>query len=418
MRGNAVLKGWMALGGVLLAVNANAQVLSTFVREQVGTLPKGRFMVSYLSLNASIDSMYGRDGNSKSLSGNLKQTITFQKITEEDPVRGNQLAGLFQANGVNLGDQAGSLAGSIRGTVNGKVPVIGYGIRDDLGLYVSLPVLTFNVNANYQFTPSQTTNGLLSQLSANDQSSVAGEMSAALNSSLERKLFTAGLGWDPRLNRSYFGDAQVMLLKMIPPGKGKTLKQLIQPMVVLPTASDRDIRDLYGLKAGDGRFGMGLRYALEETLPYRFQLNVGTGATYLFSTSQARRLPKSGGDELNELLDPSTQVSGGAKFQSQVQLRYPFPRWVGLNLGLTWQKQFQESLSGGLYRPEVYSVASSRTSYDLVSTYASLDLNSIQSFLEGNFLLPAVAEVGIGLPLAGQNAISEPVVQLQGTMFF
>lgn len=408
----------MALGGVLLAVNANAQVLSTFVREQVGTLPKGRFMVSYLSLNASIDSMYGRDGNSKSLSGNLNQSITFQKITEEDPVRGNQLSGLFLANGVNLGDQAGSLTGSIRGTVNGKVPVIGYGIRDDLGLYVSLPVLTFNVNAEYRFTPSATTNGLLSQLSSNDQSSVASEMNAALSSSLERKLFTAGLGWDPRLNRSYFGDAQVMLLKVIPPSSGKTMKQLLQPVMVLPTASDRDIRDLYGLKAGDGRFGMGFKYGLEETLPYRLQINFGAAATYLFSSEQARRLPRSGGDELNELLDPGTRVSGGSKFQSQVQLRYPFPRWVGLNLGVSWQKQFQESLAGTLYSPDVYSVASSRTSYDLVSSYASLDLNSIQSFLEGNFLLPAVAEVGIGLPLAGRNAVAEPVLQFQGTMFF
>jgi hypothetical protein len=408
----------MALGGVLLAVNANAQVLSTFVREQVGTLPKGRFMVSYLSLNASIDSMYGRNGDSKNLSGNLNQSITFQKITEEDPVRGNQLSGLFLANGVNLGDQAGSLAGSIRGTVNGKVPVIGYGIRDDLGLYVSLPVLTFNINADYQFTPSATTNGLLSQLSANDQSSVASEMGAALNSSLENKLFTAGLGWDPRLNRSYFGDAQVMLLKVISPSQGKTLKQLLQPMLVLPTASDRDIRDLYGLKAGDGRFGMGFKYALEETLPYRFQLNLGIGATYLFATNQARRLPRGSGDELNELLDPDAQVSGGSKFQSQVQIRYPFPRWVGLNLGVSWQKQLQEALEGNRYQPEVYSVASSRTSYDLVSSYASIDLNSIQSFLEGNFLMPAVAEVGIGLPLAGRNAISEPVLQFQGTMFF
>jgi hypothetical protein len=209
-----------------------------------------------------------------------------------------------------------------------------------------------------------------------------------------------------------------MLLKVIPPAQGKTLKQLLQPMLVLPTASDRDIRDLYGLKAGDGRFGMGFKYALEETLPYRFQLNLGIGATYLFATNQARRLPRGSGDELNELLDPDAQVSGGSKFQSQVQIRYPFPRWVGLNLGVSWQKQLQEALAGNRYQPEVYSVASSRTSYDLVSSYASIDLNSIQSFLEGNFLMPAVAEVGIGLPLAGRNAISEPVLQFQGTMFF
>lgn len=375
-------------------------------------------MISYLSLNASIDSMYGRDGSSKTLSSNFNQTVTFQKITQEDPVRGNQLAGLFLSNGVNLSDAAGTLNGSILGNVSGKVPVIGYGIRDDLGLYVSLPVLTFNITANYRFTPSTSTQALLGQLSANDQTSVAGEMSAALNSSLERKLFTAGMGWDPRLNRSYFGDVQVMLLKVIPPAKGRTLKQLLQPIVVLPTANDRDIRDLYGLKAGDGRFGLGMKYALEESLPYRFQLNWGVSATYLLGARQGRRLPRDSNDELNEVMDPETEVSGGAKMQTQLQVRYPFPRWVGINLGMSWQKQLREGLSGSRFAPSVYADASARTSYDLLSSYASVDLNSIQSFLEGNFLLPAIAEIGVGLPLMGQNAISEPVVQLQGTMFF
>jgi hypothetical protein len=243
-------------------------------------------------------------------------------------------------------------------------------------------------------------------------------MAAALNSSLERKLFTAGLGWDPRLNRSYFGDVQVMLMKVIPPETGKTLKQSLQPILVLPTASDRDIRDLYGLKAGDQRWGIGMKYAVEESLPYRFQLNFGVGATYLFSSTQSRRLPKNSQDELNELYDPDASVSGGTRLQSQIQIRYPFPRWVGLNLGMVWQKQFQETLSGTLYAPEAYSMGSGRTSSSLISSYASLDLNSIQSFLEGHFLLPAVAEIGVGLPLAGINAISEPVLQLQGTMFF
>jgi len=397
---------------------AEGQVLSAFVREQVGSLPQGRFMISYVSLSSSIDSMYGRDGESKTLSSNFNQNVTFQKITQEEPVRGNQLAGLFLSNGVSLADSAGSLSGAITGNVTGKIPVIGYGITDDLGLYVSVPVLNFKVQARYRFDPSGTTAGLLSQLQASDQASVAAEVNAALNTSLESKLYQAGLKWDPNLNRDYIGDAQVILMKVLKTEATDPVKQSIQPMMVLPTASDHDIHDLYGLKAGDRRWGLGVKYALQRPLPANLQLNFGLSGTYLFANTQARRLPKDQSDELNEDLDPSVSVSGGTKLQSQVQLRYPFPRWVGLNVGMVYQKRWAESLNGNLFQPEQYALASARSSYDLLSSYASIDINSIQSFLEGNFVFPALAELGVGLPLRGQNAIAEPVFELQGTMFF
>ena len=393
---------------------AEGQVLSAFVREQVGSLPQGRFMVSYVTLSSSIDSMYGRDGESKTLSSNFNQNVTFQKITQEEPVRGNQLAGLFLSNGVSLADSAGSLSGAITGNVTGKIPVIGYGITDDLGLYVSVPVLNFKVQARYRFDPSGTTAGLISQLQASDQASVAAEVNAALNTSLESKLYQAGL----KLNRDYIGDAQIILMKVLKTEASDSMKQSIQPVLTLPTASDQDIHDLYGLKAGDRRWGLGVKYALQRPLPANLQLNFGLSGTYLFANTQARRLPKDQSDELNEDLDPSVSVSGGTKLQSQVQLRYPFPRWVGLNVGMIYQKRWAESLNGNLFQPEQYALASARSSYDLLSSYASIDINSIQSFLEGNFVFPALAELGVGLPLRGQNAIAEPVFELQGTMFF
>lgn len=397
---------------------AQAQVLSTFVREQVGSLPKGRFMVSYFTLSSSIDSAFGDDGAKKALSSNLSQSVTFQKITQQDPVRGNQLAGLFLSNGVNLSDSAGALSGVIQGQVSGKIPVVGYGLTDDLGVYVSIPVLNFAIDAAYQFTPSARTGVLLSNLSANDQASVAQEMNAALNTSLESKLYQSGFVWDPHLNRNYIGDVQVMVMKVLPVADRGRRKQSLQASVVLPTASDQDIHDLYGLKAGDRRLGFGGKYSLEQALPGRFQVNLGVSGTYLFSNVQARRVPRDGSDALNENLDPNTQVSGGAKFAGQAQIRYSFPKWLALNAGALWQKRMEETLEGSLYTPFQYDLASWRSSYDLVSGYASLDLNSIPAFLEGNFLFPAVAEVGVGLPLFGRNAISEPVFQLQGTMFF
>jgi hypothetical protein len=407
----------MLFASGLLIPEAGAQILSSYVREQVGTLPRGRFMVSFVSVNASIDTMFGPGGEQTSLSSNFNQSISFQRITSEDPVRGNQLAGLFLANGVNLSDQAGTMTGSIQGTVNGKIPVLGYGITDDIGVFVSVPVLTFNIRAGYEFQESASTQAFLGRLNANDQVSVAAEMTAALNTSLESKLYNADLAWDPNLNRSYLGDVQINVMKVFEGRKGG-LRQAIQPGLVLPTATDQDIHDLYGLRAGERRWGISFKYALEQPLPARFQANLGISGTYLFDTVRARRIPLNADDQMNELVEQDARVSGGSRLQTQAQLRYSFPRWISLNAGMIHQKRFQETITGSTYSGSQYAIASDRTSSDLLSSYFSLDLNSIQSFLEGGFLFPAVAELGVGIPLSGRNAIAEPVIQLQGSMFF
>ena len=399
------------------APTARAQVLSTFVREQVGTLPKGRFLVSVLNLNASLDSMYGRNGEAKSLSSNFNQGVSFQKITQEDPVRGNQLSGLFLSHGVNLSDSAGSLSGSISGTVAGRVPVLGYGITEDTGIYLSVPVLNFRIRSRYSFTPSAAAQGFMGQLQGSDQASVAAEFNSALSNSLESKLFRSGLTWNPDIDRNAIGDLQVTVVRVMPGNLG-SWKRSLQPHLILPTAALPDLKDLYGLRAGDRRWGVGLKFAAERELLSRLRFNFALGGTYLFNTTQARRLPRDASDNLGELVDPAARVGGGGRVQGQAQLRYPFPRWVGLNLGMTYQGRWSERLSGSLHPSESYSLASARTSNQLLAGYASVDLNSIQSFLEGGFLFPAQAELGLGLPLAGQNAISEPVVEFQGTMFF
>ena len=161
-----------------------------------------------------------------------------------------------------------------------------------------------------------------------------------------------------------------------------------------------------------------MKFAAEKEFLSRLKFNIGISGTYLFNSTQGRRLPRDSSDSLGELVDPAARIGGGARFQGQTQLRYTFPRWVGVNMGMVYQRRLAEKISGSLQPAEAYSLASGRSSFQLLSGYASIDLNSIQSFLDGGFLFPAQAELGVGLPLAGQNAVAEPVVELQGTMFF
>lgn len=412
-------RGFASLLLLLLAPAASAQLLSNFVREQVGTLPRGRFLVSMVQVTASIDRNFGDDGARRPLSSNFDQQVSFQKITAEEPVRGSQLAGLFLSNGLALGDPAGSIRGSLLGSVKAKVPVIGYGLTDDIGLYVSVPILEFRIQSQYRFESSAQTRRFLADLRADEQGSVAREFEVALGTSLENKLYKTGYDWDANLNRTYLGDVQVMLMRVFDTGSlGAPEKMVVHPLLVLPTASDQSLRDLYGLKAGDRRFGMGLKYGYQRSFGRGFQVNAAAQGIALLPVTQSQRLPKDADDDLREFVDSSTRISGGARFQAQSQLRYEFPRWVALNFGLTWQRRLAETYGGNAYAPAVYELASGRSGQELFSTYASLDLNSIPSFLEGGFLIPVIAEVGVGLPLKGRNAIAEPVVQLQGSLFF
>lgn len=398
---------------------AQAQLLSSYVREQVGTLPRGRFMLSLVQVTSNVDRIFGQDGIKKPLSDSFDQGVSYQKIVNEESVRGSQLAGLFLSNGLELADSAGSISGSLTGTVNAKVPVVGYGITDDLGIYFSIPILQFQIQSQYRFQSSEKTQKFLQHLRDDDQKSVASEFDVALATSLESKLYKSGYQWDANLNRTYLGDLQIMLLKVMDTSGWDTRqKWMLQPTVVLPTATDQDIRDLYGLKAGDRRFGLGLKSGYQRAVDSRLQFNAAAATMVLLPTSGQKRLPKDSEDDLREFLDESTRITGGAKLSAQTQLRYEFPRWVGFNAGLQWQRRLSENYQGNKYDAEVYARASELSGQELLSAYASVDLNSIKSFLEGGFLIPVVAELGVGLPLRGRNSIAEPVIQFQGSTFF
>jgi hypothetical protein len=407
----------IALAG-LSAPHCEAQLISSYIREQVGTLPKGRFMISALGIQAGVGQVFDDGGAKQALSNNFNQNVTFQQITQDDPARSNLLSGLFQAYGLNLQGSSGRIEGQLVGRVNGTIPVVGYGITDRIGVYLNVPILTFQIQTAYRFVPSAQTSQFLSTLQQNNQGSVANEFIAAMNTSLESRLYQTQYDYNPALNRSYLGDLQVSLMSVLQESTPRQGGAAIQGIAVLPTAQDRDIRDLYGLRAGDRRFGLGARGMVETRISSGFSWFNSAQGVFLFPSTQARRFPGNPSDQLNAAVSNSAEITGGARLNAQTQVRYSFPKWISLNAGMGYAIRMQEGYAANDVPPESLSIASARSQMSLASAFGSVDLNSIPSFLEGKFLFPAVFELGAGIPLAGRNSFAEPVVQIQGTMFF
>lgn len=389
-----------------------AQTFGVYSREQSGSLPQGRMMISDLAFQSQIDSMYDYSSNKKSLSSNLNRQVTYGDIAKDDKQRQAQLQGLFAANDVGLETTAGAVTGSIKTLVDGHVPVLGYGVTDDISVVITVPMIHFIMSSNYQFNNSSTTNDFIQRLQQQDQTSVAKDFKKAFQYSLETKLNKLGYKWNGYVDRKVVGDTQIYILKKI------NEDEMLSGIIILPTADAAKTDDIFEIKGGDKKIGFGVKYGLQNKFDNGYSVSNSISNTLLLPTIQSRRLYLTEDNELKEGLDENTQLGLVDRFSYQLQGRYEFPNWLGLSAGFVWQYKTAEHYTGDKYDAAVYNLNSSRTAEDLKSYFVSVDLNSIKSFLAGHFIIPMAIEVGMSVPLAGQNAAAESVYQFQGSLFF
>lgn len=402
-----------------LTSSAQAQLFSFANREQVGSLPQGRFLVSYLNSQVAMDSWYNQDGVREPLSARFGRTVSWKQVYEADPLRANQLKGLLQSYGVNLESSPGQLQGSLQGNVASQVPILGYGITNNLMMVMTIPVVRFQVASDYLFTPSASMKSFLNELSTNAQNSVAAEFEKSFQNSLEVLLAKYGYEWRPLVDKSMLGDLRADFM-WVPNGlnQSSSIKVAVSPHVIFPTAQAPDLSEMFGFRAGLGRFGIGTRALTDFSLNSRVSTTVSLGGTYLFSRSEAVRVPKTSENRLESEVDPQAEISGGAQLSARVQFKYTFPRWVGLHAGVQSQRRFADIARGSRFESVRYSWATPETDQALTHAFAGLQVNTIQPFLSGDFFLPAMFDVGVGYPLAGMSSLAEPSVQVQGSMFF
>lgn len=391
---------------------AQAQTMGFYMRDQVKVLPKSRFIVSVVGFQSNINSQLDSSGQSTSIQDKLNRDITFKDITDDDSARKNQLVGLFKANNVNQNAKAGSVNGQVKGFVDGQIPLIGYGLTDDIMMIFALPILHFRIQAQHQFVKSETTKSFLKNLEQQDQGSTARDFDSAFDSSMQSKLYRSNYIWNPDVDQKMVGDLQLTLMNQLTSNQSAVSLGLI-----FPTADIAAVDDVYQLTGGEKKWAVSAKYA--QQIP----INTGLSLTQSFEnllflpTKQMRRLYLNETSDLKEGFD-ETQISWVNQIKYQMQLRYEFPKWVGITGGLAWQYRTGEKFSGDKYDQLIYDINSRANDQDLKSAYLAADLNSINSFLAGQFLLPMALELSTHYTLAGRNVLSEPVYQLQGSVFF
>ncbi len=401
----------------LCSSRSQAQLSAVSMKDQMGTLPKGRFIVSYVNSRTALDSFFSATGTRGTLSDRFSNAVSWNTVIESDPARANQLQGLLQANQVDTNGSTGQLDGAIQGSVFAQVPVIGYGITDQIMVVFTLPIVRFQVASDYAFRPSESFKQFSNQLVSGYNNGVAAEFEYSFQRSFEILLANNGFQYRPLTDKTMVGDLRADFL-FVPANQTGPVRFSLSPHIIFPTAQSADPTDLYQFTAGNGRAGLGGKVMGEWSTGTGLAFSGNLGGSFIFSGTQMRRIPRAPNNPIDSDVDTNAIVSGGHQIAGGLQTKYEFPVWVSLFGGIQLQKQFQQEISGSVFEPFRYVYAAPETDQSLTHIYAGMELNSIKPFLAGNFLLPAAGMFSMGYPLTGTNVPAEPTFNFQGSLFF
>ncbi|MBL7715587.1 MAG: hypothetical protein JNL01_08975 [Bdellovibrionales bacterium] len=401
------------------ASTANAQLFPNLVGETLGTLPKSRWMVSVAQVNGAMESRFTADGTNQSFSSLFNRQVSWEQVISDRPERKEQVAGLLMANGVDPSSQAGAVNGEFVGRMTSTVPVLGYGVNDRLGIFLALPVLKFEVRSGAGFLSSQSTQKLIQNLEASGQFSTAREFSANFQSSFSKQLARAGYTMDSSYTQTFLGDLRAEIPYVVR-GTSRSVELTWTQTVVAPTAQQAPVSELFGFFGGQGRWMLGSRAIAGYTPPSVRRLGfVGSlGGLVPFATHRAMRVGPVGTTDLISDVDPNTRVSGGLQYQAYLSTHYQLNRTFKARVSYQFQEILDRTYSGTLFSAPRYEEMSRGSGERLQSFQAALEINTIQAFLSGDFVMPGMLNLAAAFPVSGKNSLSSTAWMIQGAMFF
>ncbi len=312
---------------------------------------------------------------------------------------------------------AGSFTGTFRGRLHTVVPVVGYGITDRVNLFVVVPIVNFQGEARMAYNASPAAETLGKNLATNQMQGASREFAVALNHGFDDQMKERGYSFNRSENRTLIGDAQVVM-PMALSAPADRVRWALQPMLSIPTGRLAATDDLYRISSGSGAWTPGCKGIMSWKAWRRFELVGSTYAQTALPHRRNSRVPRQNMDELMRDTESNLSIGPGLNYGAQLENRLALTRSWTLRGGLQHQHALKRSVKGSRYDRSRYGVLADATEERLDNAYAVLEFNTLQAFLDKDFLFPSQVAVGASWPLAGKNTVADPLYMLQLALFF
>ncbi len=393
--------------------------MGSYLDVQTKTLPSGRIMFGYNQLNQKIKNEFNSNGEYSNFSQNRSLQLKANTLIKNDPVRAPVLSGLLQSYGIKSNDDIGTYNLFLQGDLKADIFILGYGLTDRVGVFLTLPYLSWKTKMSSNFTKSEKYKNLLGALSDEGQLKATSDFNRGTEDGINYALNQNGLGpHSLESDDSSIGDIQLNLkwISLI----DSHWTSSFDPFIVLPTSNEIDESKIVPLSAGDRRWALGFNHMLSYTQG-PWETGFSYGLKYpLPATTKSR--PVITGNTVSSddsfKVDHQIKLTGGETWYLHLNQSILLKDTLKFSLGSDFQKKQATFYRGDVFSSDEYRLMTNLSERQLLTGYMGFSYNTIDLFLKNKFMIPMQIALAMQWPLVGENTFSDSTLTSQIYFYF
>ncbi len=366
-------------------------------------MPKGVRTFRLAGFTTEVDNKFDGYGSIVPLADSFNRPVTWAQLINSRPSATERglLKGGLEAEGVSMGDVAGSSQGIVNARINSLVPVFAWGISENITLGVGLPIVYASTHVDTGWSVAPAAQEKINDLMTKGYKGKLLSFKSMLQNVVTTQI--ANDGYQPLQDESHtdIGDLNIgMKIKVY---SSELVNVAIAPKLVAPTGPTPDVNKVVDVRPGDGRWNAGVAAIADFNLTHRLTLSTSASYLYQFVSDQAVRVPREADLVLSPDIDPDVQVKRGDIMGASLGTHYHFNDHLEAGVGYSFQYKNPDSYEGGMYTPDRYGFLQQDTYQVMQSTIVSFTASTVALYRAGIIPVPMDVTIAWSHVLSGSD---------------
>lgn len=391
----------------------------SFSLEKTAVLPKGVRSVSVRQIHTTVREKYNMGGTKDPIAKPLNKNLTFGDIVKKESGDKKLLLKSFlDRYNLNLTDSAGQFKGDMAARVRVTVPLISYGLTDNLTIAAAFPIYQAHSSVKVGFETSQKADDFIAYLSGKNSNKGRAAKDAAYKLSnavdgLQDKL--AENGYQPLKNWEGAGLGDIVLAMKYRFYNESFLKAASSMGFTLPTGRVSDPDILNDVPFGTGAVSFFTSLISDQFITDWFFLNEYVKGTFNFGHVSSVRLKTA--EESIAVSKEGVRTLLGNKLEAGLSAQVD--TFFGLIGGFGYV--YERKLADQYYLEknlEAKKELEKNTDYFTNHLVAKVGYSSIKAYKQKKIPLPLVASVEYKKQIRSKNASVKDLLTFEISFFF
>jgi hypothetical protein len=387
------------------------ELLSTYFFANANLMPKGIYTAGINhGVENSIKGRYNSYGSYLSHQKDLSRKLSFLDLTNSatDNIDRVLSTAAFKAYGINLNDKAGNVKNDLQLAMSSNVYIFGYGLSKKENLFFIFPQLSIKTNIKSRFEASSEYKRLKTKLKEQGQYSRANYLER-----LESNPLGVRLGENGQRVAN-----EITSLSNIYINYRRRFKDVTSDsFVILPAGRKYRTSDFIDYKLND--MSLGLKQSLTKSVKFESkEISFFSSYHYRSAFKMDYRIPRSDIDPLSSDIDKDVYIKYGDELDFAIQFAYKATNNFGLYSYIRYNESFEDEFRGKTFKSNRYDILEEKTHSISHSVGAGINLNTIESFLNKKFFMPADFNFQWAKTIGGKNTYSSEFIALNMMVFY